>query len=337
MRGILVTGSSGYIGRRLVKRLKQEEFRVVGVDRVPPTGDSGLDEFIEADLLDVERYAHVFQNVDQVCHLAAAKGDWGISEADYYRDNVEATRSLLGAARNSEVRSWIFYSTVSVLGPSDIPLDETDPHAPANPYGASKAECEKLFDEHCKAFPEAVVSMIRPSVVFGPENPWNTNIYRLIDAVSRNRFVMIGGGEALKSTSYIDNLIGAHMFIMSRQLAESRHGVEVYQYVDAPVWSTAKLVEHIRRGLRKPAAGVQVPLWLASPLALIADAAAAVLRVDLPITSARIRKFCTSTNFSATKLRGMGFEQPVSMEDALDKTIDWYMQAGAVDSGPLAK
>jgi nucleoside-diphosphate-sugar epimerase len=329
MRGILVTGSSGYIGRRLAKRLKQEGHRVVGVDRVPASADSGLDEFIEADLLDVDRYAHILPSVDQVCHLAAAKGDWGISEADYYRDNVEATRSLLDAARDAGVKSWIFYSTVSVLGPSDSPLEETAPHAPANPYGASKAECEKLFNEHCQAISGARVSFIRPSVVFGPENPWNTNIYRLIDAVSRSRFVMIRAGGALKSTSYIDNLIAAHMFVMEKNLAESRAGVEVYQYVDDPVWSTARLVEHIRRRLQKSATGVRVPLWLAAPLALIADAAAAVLRVDLPITSARIRKFCTSTNFSANKIRGMGFVQPVSMEDALDKTIDWYLKTGS--------
>jgi nucleoside-diphosphate-sugar epimerase len=246
MRGILVTGSSGYIGSRLVKRLKQEGHRVVGLDRVPASADSGLDEFIEADLLDVERYAHVFQSVDQVCHLAAAKGDWGISDDDYHRDNVEATRSLLRAARDSDVRSWIFYSTVSALGPSEAPLDETAPQAPANPYGASKAECEKLFDEYCESVPGASVSFIRPSVVFGPGNPWNTNIFRLVEAVARNRFVMIGSGDALKSTSFVDNLIAAHMFVMARQGAD-RRGVEVYHYVDDPVWSTARLVENLRQ------------------------------------------------------------------------------------------
>jgi nucleoside-diphosphate-sugar epimerase len=69
-------------------------------------------------------------------------------------------------------------------------------------------------------------------------------------------------------------------------------------------------------------------------LALIADGAAAVLRIDLPITSARIRKFCTSTNFSANKIRSLGFVQPVSMEDALDRTIDWYLKASADNAGP---
>ena len=335
MRRVLVTGSSGYIGRHLVERLKQEGHRVVGVDRAPVAGTRMLDEFIEADLLDVDRYSHVLHQVDQVCHLAAAKGDWGISEAEYYRDNLEATRALLGAAGQAQVGSWVFYSTVSVLGPSDVPLDETAPLAPLNPYGASKAECERLFDEYIEAWPGSSVAIIRPSVVFGPQNPWNTNIFRLIDAVFRGRFVMIGAGEALKTTSYIDNLIAAHMFIMARHFGEGGRGVDVYHYVDAPVWSTAKLVEHIRLRLGKSASGVGVPLWLSAPLALIADAAAAVLRVDLPITSARIRKFCTSTNFSADKLRAMGFVQPTSMEDALDRTINWYLREGERASAPV--
>jgi GlcNAc-P-P-Und epimerase len=56
---------------------------------------------------------------------------------------------------------------------------------------------------------DAQILVIRPSVVFGPRNPPNTNVYRLIDAIHRGRFVMIGGGAEIKTTSYIDNLIAA--------------------------------------------------------------------------------------------------------------------------------
>ncbi|MCB0718367.1 MAG: hypothetical protein KDD65_07965, partial [Bacteroidetes bacterium] len=69
---------------------------------------------------------------------------------------------------------------------------------------------------------------------------------------------------------------------------------------------------------------LSLPLWIASPISKVADVAAAVTGRDLPITSARIEKFCRSTNFSPAKLLNAGFVPPVSVEDALKATVEWY-------------
>lgn len=321
---ILLTGSSGYIGARLVSRLKQAGHHVIGLDRAPCAGDIP-DDFIECDLLEKARYAPALEHVDAIWHLAAAKGDWGISEAEYFRDNLDATRALLEAAREAGVRKWIFYSTVSTLGPSDKPLDESAPRRPANPYGASKAACEELFDLYLAEEPDAHVLTIRPSVVFGPGNPWNTNIFRLIEAIHKNRFLMIGRGQEVKTTSYIENLLDAHMFLFARQSDGNRRGHDIYHYVDEPGETTAALVAQIHGLLGRKPPSLHLPLAIASPLAALADAAAWVTGIDLPITSARIRKFCTATNFSAAKIRREGFRQNVANEEALRRTVDWFL------------
>ena len=237
---------------------------------------------------------------------------------------MTATATLLACARAAGIRNWIFYSTVSVLGPSGIALDERAPRRPANPYGATKAECEALLEEYVREEPAARVLVLRPSVVFGPGNPWNTNIFRLIDAIERRRFVMIGRGGEVKTTSFIDNLLDAHEFLMERDARQPSAGIEVFHYVDEPAETTAGLVARIYRLLGRRQPSFRLPLAVAAPLALVGDAAAKLLGADLPITSARVRKFCTATNFGARAIREQGFIQRVDTGEALRRTVAWY-------------
>jgi nucleoside-diphosphate-sugar epimerase len=322
---VAVTGAAGYIGSRLVERLVRAGHDVLALDRVAAaTGAASGATFLRCDLNDARAYEGSLRGIDLLCHLAAAKGDWGISDEEYTLDNVTATATLLACAHRAGVRRWIFYSTVSVLGPSDAALDEGAPRQPANPYGDSKAQCEALLERYAAETTDARLLVIRPSVVFGPGNPDNTNIHRLIDAIDRKRFVMIGRGGEVKTTSYIDNLLDAHAFLMERERRRPATGVEVFHYVDEPGETTAELVARIDALLGRRPRVFRLPLALAAPLALVGDAAASLLKVDLPITSARVRKFCTATNFAAQRIRAEGYVQAVSNAEALRRTVDWY-------------
>jgi nucleoside-diphosphate-sugar epimerase len=273
------------------------------------------------DLLDPSTLAHTPLEVDCICHLAAAKGDWGISEDEYYRDNLGATRAIIEAGKQAGVKDWVFYSTVSTLGPHHEPVAEEAGFDPINPYGASKAEAEKLFHQLAEDDPEARVLIIRPSIVYGPGNPPSTNIYRLIDAIYNRRFAMVGSGEAIKSTSYIKNLLDATLFLMDRM----DRGVQTYIYVDEPVLTTETLVTRIYKILGKTPPSLYIPLSLAGTIAKVSDVAAEFINIDFPITAARIEKFNRSTNFDASKIRREGFKQPVSNEEALRRTVDWHL------------
>ena len=319
---ILLTGSSGYIGSRLAPVLLKHGYKVIGIDRAEPE-NAVLDyTFIHGDLLDEEALAKAFEEpIDCVMHLAAARTDWGPSKEEYFRDNVDATKSLLKAGRARGVKNWFFYSTVGVLGSSDVPLDEHAPHAPRTPYGASKAEAENLFLGFAEEDADACITMLRPSAVYGPGNPDNTNIYRLVESIQGGRFVMVGRGEARKTTSYHDNLIPATLFLLERM----KPGVATYIYVDDPVISTAQLVERIYRLLGQTPPTWHLPLWLVRPIAYVSDIAAALLKIDFPITAARVEKFCTSTYFDASAIRALGFRQPVSNEEALAATVEWHL------------
>jgi len=320
---ILLTGSSGFIGRYLVRAYKERGDEVVGLDRAPDV-DGLVDEFWHTDLLEPANYADRLGDIDLICHLAAAKGDWGISAEEYERDNVLASRALIDAAQAAGIKRWIYYSTVSSLGPSEIPLGEDNPRKPFEDYGGSKAASEELFEE-LLGDTDVQVTILRPSVVFGPGNPWNTNVYRLTDAIWRRRFAMVGDGHVIKSTSYVENLIAAHLFLSDHQVEAPHTGIDYVHYVDAPLDETRTIVARIYETLGRTGPHIRLPLWLASPLARLGDLTADLTGIDLPITSMRVDKFCRATAFAADKLRALGFEQPVTNEEALRTTVNWYL------------
>lgn len=316
---VLVTGSEGFIGPHVVAGLLDRGYEVVRLDREHPERASSGPKAVSADLLEASALDERVFDVDYVFHLAAARADWGLSRDDYFRDNVTATRELIKAGRNAGVRRWIFFSTVGVLGPSPEPLAETAPYAPAVDYSASKVEAEVLFRELAQEEPEAKVLILRASAVFGPDQPANTNIYRLIEALAARRFVMVGSGEEPKTTSYIENLVAATLFGLDRL----RPGVSTFHYVDSPVWTTAELVTRVSELLGRRPPRWHVPLPLARRAAALFDLAGSAMGRDLPITSARIEKFNTPTNYASDALRRLGFEQPISMDKALQKTVAW--------------
>ncbi len=317
---VLVTGSSGFIGSYLVKRLKRDGCTVTGVDRELGTPDV-VDEFVHGDLAEPQTRERALDGADAVMHLAAAKDDWGIDDETFFFENLEVTRRLIADARERDIHDWFFYSSVAAIGPGDEPRTEKSPLKPSGAYGASKKEAEALFRAYAEEEPELSCTIFRPSVVFGPGNFSYTNVYRLIEAIRTNRFLMVGDGQAIKTTSYIENLIEATMYLWERRSP----GVQTYIYVDEPVRTTEELVDDIYRLLGKTRPGICIPLSLAKAIAWVSDVAASVTGINFPITAARIEKFNTSTNFDASAIREAGFEQPVEIEEALRKTVNWHL------------
>ena len=234
MSNVLVTGCNGYIGRHLVPKLVDQGHTVRGADRRP--GAEGLAAFQHGDINHPGVAEAAVEGAEIVFHLAAAKDDWGLTAEEYARDNVRASKSLIEAARSAGVRDWVFFSTVSVYGPSDdAAAAEETPLRPIHPYGQTKARAESLFVEHAQAEGSRLL-IIRPSVVFGPGHPATTNVSRLIEANRRGRFLMVGKGLAAKTTSCIENLVAATLFLTGegRPVNERSDGVSAYNYTDLP-------------------------------------------------------------------------------------------------------
>ncbi len=149
---VLVTGGAGYIGSHTAKELARSGYRAVVYDNLSRGHRWAVrwGPFEPGDLLDQDRLHSVLveHQVQAVLHFAAFAwvGESMQAPEIYFRNNVGGTLSLLNAMRSAGVGRLVFSSTCAVYGsPEILPIEESNPTAPSNPYGESKLMVEKIL------------------------------------------------------------------------------------------------------------------------------------------------------------------------------------------------
>ena len=150
---VLVAGGSGYIGSHTVRALADAGHEVIIYDNLS-TGYRKLSngfEFIEGDIADVTKLSVHLKKVDAVMHFAASAyvGESVVNPRKYFHNNVESALKLLDAVLASDVRRFIFSSSCAIYGvPRELPIVESSPKEPINPYGATKLFFERVLSAY---------------------------------------------------------------------------------------------------------------------------------------------------------------------------------------------
>ena len=150
---ILVAGGAGYIGSICTELLLDEGHEVSVLDNLTEGHRSALDSrarFIEADLGDFEsvKLALTASRPEAVMHFAASAlvGESMENPSKYFRNNIGNGLNLLDAMISAGVKRLVFSSTCATFGPPErVPIDETLPQRPINPYGESKLAFERIL------------------------------------------------------------------------------------------------------------------------------------------------------------------------------------------------
>ena len=156
-RTVLVTGGAGYIGSHTVLALREKGWNVVILDNLEyghkDLVENVLDvELVAGDISDYDLLCDLFKskNISSVIHFAAFAyvGESCSNPGKYYRNNVVGTLTLLEAMRDSGVGKIVFSSTCATYGmPTHIPIEESEPQDPINPYGATKLTVERILKD----------------------------------------------------------------------------------------------------------------------------------------------------------------------------------------------
>src|SRR5437763_6863664 len=150
---ILVVGGAGYIGSICAEVLLDQKHEVAIFDNLSEGNRSALDpraEFIEGDLADREATADTLARLrpEAVMHFAANAlvGESMQNPSKYFRNNIANGLNLLDATVSVGIEKIVFSSTCAIFGPPErVPIDETMPMRPINPYGESKLAFEKIL------------------------------------------------------------------------------------------------------------------------------------------------------------------------------------------------
>lgn len=289
---VLVCGGAGYIGSHLAALLRRRDIDILVFDDFS-TGHRaavrGLPQF-EGRLqssADLDR-ALTSAPIAAVVHFAA-KALVAESVADpelYYDNNVVGTLRLLQAMRRHGVRKLVFSSTCATYGvPQQVPIDESHPQAPINPYGASKWMCERMIADAAAAHGLRAVSLryfnaagASPEAGIGESHEPETHLIpnALRAAAGRGPALKVHGkdyptpdGTCIRDYVHVLDLAEAHLLAL--EYLESHAGAHAFNLGSERGHSVLQVLEAVGRVV-----GFDVPFEFADrrpgdPPVLVAD------------------------------------------------------------------
>src|SRR3954447_10959631 len=232
MTTVAVTGSSGKLGRHVVRDLHDHGYRVLALDRVPDP-DSVADATVRVELSDHGQVLEALtavddrhSGVDAVVHLAAIPAPGLTTNAVTFANNITATYNVFAAARSAGIRNIVWASSETVLGlpfdvpPPYIPVDEDYPVRPESTYSLVKSLEEEMARHFCRWDPQLKMVGLRFSNVMDPEDYAR---FPAFDADPRQR--------RWNLWAYIDGRDGAQAVRLA--LAHNTTGVDIFVIANA--------------------------------------------------------------------------------------------------------
>lgn len=314
----LLTGSTGFLGRHLARRLAADgrALRALvrrGADRkrVPPE----VSEIAWGGLDDPAALDQALAGVEVVYHLAARVSGGGGREA-FRRDNVDGTRNLLEAAARCGVRRFVHVSSAGIFGASaaGAPVSEDTPLDPEiekrGDYAWSKAESDRLV----RAFraPGLDCVVVRPGILWGAEQPPFLARLALPVPGASGRRMIVGSPEALLPLTHVDNAADAIVLAAERGVAGA-----AYNVVDG-VFEQGRYLDLLRRSGAARFEPVYVrPAWF-EPVALACEIATRATGRNLPLSRYKLKRATESLRYDTRRAReDLGWEPRVGLEEGI--------------------
>lgn len=292
---VLVTGGAGYVGSFAVRQLLAAGHDVVVFDNLVYGHRGAVPEgrLVEGDLLETDRVAALLseRRCEAVMHFAAYAyvGESVTDPAKYYRNNVLGTLSLMDAMRAADVRKIVFSSTCATYGvPASVPIVETQPQEPINPYGFTKLVIERALADYAHAYGWGYAALryfnasgAAPDGSLGEDHDPETHLIPLVLDVAlgkRSEILVFGDrlptpdGTCVRDYIHVDDLATAHIAALEK-LAP---GVELRLNLGTGTGTSVKeVIDACRRITGHPIPARNVDPRAGDPPALVADASLA--------------------------------------------------------------
>jgi UDP-glucose 4-epimerase len=297
-RTVLVTGASGFIGKRLVEVLAQEGWRVRAAARDPASvaETRGVERVAMPDLARPADWSPLLEGVSHVVHLAGiAHAPGNVPDAIYLRVNAEAAGELAAQARGKVERLVLVSSVRAQVGlTANHVITEADPPVPTDVYGRSKLEGERLVAASGVPF-----TVLRPTVLYGPGV--KGNIASLATLAKTAMPLPFGGLDNRRSLLALDNFASAVSLVLGAKQAEN----ETYLVADAAPISIADLAAAMREGLGRAPHLLRVPQG-------------AVKRILKTVgREAEWERLSGSFEISPAKLMGIGWRPAIATREGI--------------------
>ncbi len=287
---ILIVGGAGYIGSHLNKEISKKGYETVVFDNL----SYGHKDFVKwgiferGDLGNIEDIRRVFKKykIEAVMHFAAFTyvGESVEDPQKYYINNVKNTLNLLQVMLEENVKHFVFSSTCATYGnPVEIPITETHPQNPINPYGRGKLIVEQILKDYSDAYGLKYASLryfnaagADPDCEIGEMHDPETHLIPLVlDAASAKREdIKIFGtdydtpdGTCIRDYIHVTDLADAH--ILALEYLKRGGNSDVFNLGNGSGFSVKEVIETARKITGKQIKEVEVERRPGDPPTLI--------------------------------------------------------------------
>jgi nucleoside-diphosphate-sugar epimerase len=322
---VLVTGATGFIGRRLAECLVERGAHVRVLVRDVDRLSMSLREHCEiavGDLTDADSLRGAVRNVGVIFHCAGNVATWSEWDA-YYAVNVQGVTNILQAiqAEKPAITRFVHISSVDVYGFPVQACDETC-ETPSGSFGYG--ETKRLGELQVRTFCEDAgipYAILRPCNVIGPRSPF---VSRIGDALRSGVMLKINRGNVNAGLLYVDNLVKWLIWASEAEVAVG----QVYNVRDAYDATWGEFIERLRDGIHGKGLVVTLPYPVAEIIAHWVEAAYRILRMTSEPFLHRllVRIFGRTCGHSSAKIHSHGnIANEIQFADAIDASIKWYL------------
>lgn len=325
---VLVTGGTGFLGRKLVERLLAEGRRVSVLSR---SSASDLEargvKFLRTSLDDTSAVEAACAGVETIFHVAARVGVWGPYE-EFYRTNVLGTRALLAGAKTHGVKRFIHTSTPSVVyngrdhrgSDESLPLTTDCP----SPYPLTKAIAEREVLAANSAALQTVA--LRPHLIWGVGDPHL--VPRVLARARAGKLRIIGDGHNRVDMVHVSNAIDAHLLSeLALKRRDARAAGRAYFITNDEPVALWEWINQLLTALGEPPVTKKISLGAASAVGAVCETVWRILRKtsEPPMTRFIAKELATDHWFDITAAkRDLNYTPRVSMATGTAELIASY-------------
>ena len=311
---LLITGSKGFVGQALTANLLSNG---ISVRLTVRKKQDQPDEVVVGNIDANTNWSASLIGVDAIIHCAARAHVMNVTDpttlAAYRSVNVDGTRNLAEQAVAAGVRRLIYLSSIKVNGEqTDLgsPYLYSDTELPEDFYGTSKWEAEQVLNEDAiKTGLEVVI--IRPPLVYGPKV--KGNFLRLLQLIDKGVPLPLGLVSNARSLVGLDNLVDLVLRCVDHPMAAGKK----FLVSDGEDLSTPNLIRRIAKMMGKSPRLLPIPVSIMRMTGRLTNKLDEVDRLvgSLQVVSQYTREV-------------LDWVPPVSLNDGLQRTVDWYMEQG---------
>jgi nucleoside-diphosphate-sugar epimerase len=295
------------------------DYAVRGTTRGTAPKQPSTSEWTRITDIETADWTGILKDCDYVVHLAALAHQLNrtVPAEEFDRTNRLGTSRLASAiAESPSVRRLIFISSIgAVCSQSDLVVTEETPCNPDTDYGRSKRTAE-LEVQRILAGTTADWCILRPTLVYGPENPGN--MLRLMRLTRSGLPLPFGSIRNQRSFLYVGNLVDLIINCLQNPAASR----QVFNVADTDILSTPELISRIARVCGQRARLLPAPVWSLRLLGRAGDLAAGLAGRSLGVDTYSINRLLGSLQVSGAALKSkLGWTPPYSTEQGLQETF----------------